>query len=75
VQNKVWLGEVKCRYNLLVYLAHWEAEGIDGLLDKTGRGRKQILSDKKETEIIKLVKAFPKSLKKVLSEIKRHWGN
>jgi transposase len=58
----------------LIYLTHWEAEGIDGLLDKTGRGRKQVLSDEKETEIIKLVKAFPRSLKKVLSEIKPHWG-
>lgn len=63
-----------CRQTASIWLTHWEAKGIDGLLDKTGRGRKKVLSDAKEVEVIKLVKAFPRSLKKVLSEIQSHWG-
>lgn len=63
-----------CRQTASIWLTDWEAEGIEGLLDKTGRGRKKILSDEKEADVIQLVKVFPRSLKKVLSEIQSHMG-
>jgi transposase len=47
----------------------WEEEGINGLYDKKGRGRKKIYSKEEEVIIIKLIENNPRDIKQVLIEI------
>lgn len=63
-----------CRQTLSIWLTHWETKGRHGLMDKAGRGRKKKLSEDKEINVIELVKKYPRSLNKVLSEIHKLWG-
>jgi transposase len=63
-----------CRQTSSIWLNNWEKEGVCGLLDKPGRGRRKILSPDKEAEVIDLIKASPRSLNKVLAEIQNRWG-
>jgi len=62
-----------CRQTASIWLNNWETDGICGLLDKPGRGRRKILSPEKEIEVVDLIKAFPRSLNKVLAEIQNRW--
>ena len=63
-----------CRQTASIWLNNWETDGICGLLDKPGRGRRKILSPEKEIEVVDLIKASPRSLNKVLAEIQKRWG-
>jgi transposase len=63
-----------CRQTASIWLNNWEKDGVCGLLDKPGRGRRKILSPSKETEVIDLIKVSPRSLNKVLAEIQNRWG-
>ncbi len=62
------------RQTTSIWLTNWEQDGICGLVDKQGRGRRKILSPDKETEVVDLIKASPRSLNKVLAEIQKRWG-
>ncbi len=62
-----------CRQTASIWLNNWETDGICGLLDKPGRGRRKILSPEKEIEVVELIKASPRSLNKVLAEIQNRW--
>ncbi len=62
------------RQTTSIWLTNWEQDGICGLVDKLGRGRRKILSPDKETEVVDLIKASPRSLNKVLAEIQKRWG-
>ena len=62
-----------CRQTASIWLKNWETDGICGLLDKPGRGRRKILSPEKEIEVVELIKASPRSLNKVLAEIQNRW--
>ena len=62
------------RQTTSIWLTNWEQDGICGLVDKPGRGRRKILSPDKETEVVDLIKASPRSLNKVLAEIQKRWG-
>ena len=62
------------RQTTSIWLTNWEQDGICGLVDKPGRGRRKILSSDKETEVVDLIKASPRSLNKVLAEIQKRWG-
>jgi len=62
------------RQTISIWLNNWEKYGICGLFDKPGRGRRKILSPEKESEVVNLIKASPRSLNKVLAEIKNRWG-
>ena len=62
------------RQTTSIWLTNWEQDGIWGLVDKPGRGRRKILSPDKETEVVDLIKASPRSLNKVLAEIQKRWG-
>jgi len=62
------------RQTISIWLNNWEKYGICGLFDKSGRGRRKILSPEKESEVVDLIKASPRSLNKVLAEIKNRWG-
>ncbi len=61
------------RQTTSIWLHNWEQDGICGLIDKPGRGRRKILSPDKEAEVIDLIKASPRSLNKVLAEIQNRW--
>lgn len=55
-----------CRQTASIWLENWEAQGICGLFDKSGRGRKTKLTKTEEVSALDLVKATPqkKSWKK-----------
>jgi len=63
-----------CRQTASIWLKNWETQGVCGLFDKPGRGRRSKISPEKEAEVIALVKASPRSLTKVLLEIQKRWG-
>jgi transposase len=63
-----------CRQTASIWLKNWETQGICGLFDKPGRGRKTILTEAEEIKALALVKATPRSLNKVLAEIEKQWG-
>lgn len=62
------------RQTISVWLKKWEKNGICGLVDKPGRGRQKILSITKEIEVIEIIRASPRSLNKVLTEIQNLWN-
>ena len=63
-----------CRQTVSIWLKNWEKDGLCGLIDQPGRGRRKKLSESQEAEVINLVKESPRSLNKVLSEIEENWG-
>ena len=59
------------------WMDKWENEGIAGLVDKKGRGRKPILTTEKKEHVQTVEQAIeksPKNLNKVLVEIKEELG-
>lgn len=60
----------KTSYN---WLNRWESEGMIGLYNKPGRGRKQIFNPEQAEQIRDWVKEDPRQLKKVLQKIKEEW--
>ena len=62
------------RQTASIWVDNWEEKGICGLFDEDGRGRQSIFSESEKIEVIELVKKTPRSLKKVLSEIKKFYG-
>ena len=63
-----------CRQTASIWLNQWEAQGICGLFDLPGRGRKPLLKDSEVPLVLELVKATPRSLNKVLVEIEKWSG-
>jgi transposase len=55
------------------WLNRWESEGMVGLYDKSGRGRKKIFNPEQEEKIRSWTKEEPRQLKKVLQKIKVEW--
>ena len=62
------------RQTISTWLNNWENNGICGLLDKQGRGRKKILPVTLESEVIDIISASPRSLNQVLAEIQNRWN-
>lgn len=58
-----------CRQTVSTWFTHWEELGIRGLIDRPGRGRSSLLTDKQRVGIIKKVEKSPRVLKSVLSEL------
>lgn len=56
------------------WLNRWESEGIIGLYNKPGRGRKRTFNSEQELKIKEWAKQEPRQLKKVLQKIKEEWG-
>ena len=52
----------------------WESEGIVGLYNKPGRGRKPTFNSQQKAQIKDWVKQEPRQLKKVAQKIKEAWG-
>ncbi|HFD31703.1 MAG TPA: IS630 family transposase [Gammaproteobacteria bacterium] len=73
--NKIQLQHIAdisnvCRQTVSIWFNHWETNGLCGLFDKSGRGRKSILREIK-SQVIELVNKTPRSLTQVLAEIKK----
>ena len=62
-----------CRQTISIWFENWDTEGLCGLFDESGRGRKQILVNI-ESEVIELINKTPRSLAQVLAEIKKTYA-
>ena len=56
------------------WLNRWESEGIIGLYNKSGRGRKRTFNLGQESKIREWAKLEPRQLKKVGQKVKEEWG-
>ena len=56
------------------WLNNWETEGLNGLYNSKGRGRKSILNHQQELKVKEWIKSHPKTLKLVQQQIKNEWG-
>ena len=72
MQNIASLYDVS-RQTTSIWLNSWENNGICGLVDKQGRGRKKILPVTLESEVIEIITASPRSLNQALAEIQKRW--
>lgn len=63
-----------CRQTVSTLFYKWETQGLCGLIDKPGRGRPCILTEKQTIEAIKKVKQSPRSLKKVIADLTKEFG-
>lgn len=55
------------------WLNRWKSEGMLGLYDKSGRGRKKTFNPEQEEKIRDWTREEPRQLKKVLQKIKAEW--
>lgn len=67
---KIFKVSYKTMYN---WLNRWEYEGILGLYNKPGRGRKKTFNSAQSAQIRDWVKLQPKQLKQVVQKIKQEW--
>lgn len=67
---KIFNVSYKTIYN---WINRWELQGMMGLYNKPGRGRKRILKPEQEAEIREWAKLEPRQLKKTLQRIKSEW--
>lgn len=58
---------------IIRWLNSWEDEGLVGLYDKKGKGRKQIFNSDQKAMIKAWAKATPKQLDKVKDKIEKAW--
>lgn len=67
---KIFKFSYKTMYN---WLNRWEDEGMLGLYNKPGRGRKNTFTSAQSAQIRDWVKLQPKQLKQVVQKIKKEW--
>ncbi len=63
-----------CRQTVATWFYQWENQGLCGLFDRPGRGRKSKLTLTQQAEVIEKIKQSPRSLKKILAEIENEMG-
>jgi transposase len=63
-----------CRQTVSTWFSKWEREGICGLVDRPGRGRKPLLDEKEEKQVVELINESPRSLKIVSKKIEQEMG-
>lgn len=68
---KIFKVSYKTMYN---WLNRWEHEGMLGLYNKPGRGRKETFNSAQSAQIRDWVKLQPKQLKQVVQKIKKEWS-
>ena len=69
--RKIFQVSYKTMYN---WLNRWEYEGMLGLYNKPGRGRKKTFDSAQSAQIRDWVKLQPKQLKQVVQKIKKEWS-
>ena len=57
-----------------IWLNRWEEQGLEGLADQAGRGRRPILNEKEQTQAIRIVEKDPRSVRRSLSQIVAQTG-
>lgn len=62
------------RKTLYNWFNRWEKQGVVGLYNQKGRGRKATFNQEQQEQIKEWVKAEPKSLKKVVFKVDDQWG-
>ena len=67
---KIFKVSYKTMYN---WLNRWEYEGMLGLYNKPGIGRKKKFNSAQSAQIRDWVKLQPKQLKQVVQKIKKEW--
>ena len=67
---KIFKFSYKTMYN---WLNRWENEGMLGLYNKLGRGRKKTFNSAQSAQIRDWVKLQPRQLKQVVQKIKEEW--
>ena len=67
---KIFKFSYKTMYN---WLNRWENEGMLGLYNKPGRGRKKTFNSAQSAQIRDWVKLQPRQLKQVVQKIKEEW--
>lgn len=68
---KIFKVSYKTMYN---WLNRWENQGMLGLYNKPGRGRKETFNSAQLDEIRDWVKLQPRQLKLVVQKIKKEWS-
>jgi transposase len=56
------------------WLNRWESDGMIGLYDRSGRGRKRTFNPKQEEQIRDWTRQEPRQSKKVVQKIKENWN-
>ena len=62
------------RNTIYNWFNNWEIDGLNGLYNLKGRGRKPILNSQQELEVKELIKSHPKTLKLVQQKVENQWG-
>ena len=70
------LAEIFCVSSKTIYnwKNNWLTDGLVGLYNRPGRGRKEIFNTGQKEEIKSWAKASPKKLKKVIEKAENKWG-
>ncbi len=68
---RVFQVSYKTLYN---WFNRWESEGMVGLYNKPGRGKKRTFNAEQEAKIREWTKQEPRQLKQVIQKIKESWG-
>lgn len=69
--TKIFEVSRKTIYN---WVSKWEKEGLPGLYNQKGRGRKSLLTQEQENQVKDWVKQEPKNLRKVINKINESWS-
>lgn len=69
--QKIFSISYKTVYN---WISRWESEGMVGLYNKPGRGRKSTFNNDQKEQIVTWVESDPKQLKKVSQKIQEAWN-
>lgn len=68
---RIFKVSYKTLYN---WFNRWELEGMVGLYNKPGRGKKRTFDAEQESKIKEWTKQEPRQLKQVIQKIKESWG-
>jgi transposase len=75
IKNEQLLEIFKVSYKTIYnWLNRWESEGMLGLYNKPGRGRKKTFDSAQLAQIRDWVKSEPRQLKQAVQKIKKEWG-
>jgi transposase len=62
------------RVTVAHWLTHWNERGIDGLLEREGRGRKRSLTEAEERQVVEWLREDPRSTKNLVLKIEAVLG-
>lgn len=63
-----------CRQTISIWLKSWESNGLCGLIDQPGRGRRKKITLELLPKVLDMIKESPRSLKHVLEQVEKELG-